>query len=238
MIARLLTVLPLAFSAACSVADTGLRPEHGRLAIAWVRHAPERIALCEQAYRAATTALRHEAASARASDSRPLAVVVDVDETVLDNSSYNAGLVARGESFQPQTWSAWVEERAAPPIPGAVAFARTAAELGVTVFYVTNRTAAEEAATRDNLRALGFPLQDDGDAGFDAVLTRGERAGWEGSAKASRRAAVARTHSVVLYVGDDRGDFPAEGPEAFGETWFVLPNPMYGSWVRALPPDA
>lgn len=238
MIVRFIALFALAFPAACTVAEPGLLPEHGRLAVAWVQHAPERIALCEQTYRAATEALRHRAASARAGSTRPHAIVVDVDETVLDNSSYNAGLVARGESFEPQTWSAWVEERAAPPIPGAVAFARAAAELGVTIFYVTNRTAAEEQATRDNLVALGFPLQDGGDAGFDAVLTRGERAGWEGSGKAPRREAVARTHDILLFIGDDRGDFPADGPESFGETWFVLPNPMYGSWVRSLPLDA
>lgn len=237
MIARVIPFVLLAVSTACAAPDRGLRPEHGRLAVAWVQHAPERVALCEQTYRAATMALRHRAVVTRTGFTRPPAVVVDVDETVLDNSSYNAGLVARGESFQPQTWSAWVEERAAPPIPGAVAFARTAAELGVTVFYVTNRTAAEEQATRDNLRALGFPLQDGGDAGFDAVLTRGERAGWEGSGKAPRREAVARTHDILLFVGDDRGDFPTEGPESFGETWFVLPNPMYGSWVRSMPSD-
>ena len=235
---RLAVVSLLVLATSCAAPDRGMRPEHGRLAVAWVRHSPERIALCEQTYRAATTALRHEAALARTGLPLPLAVVVDVDETVLDNSSYNAGLVKRGEAFQPTTWASWVEERSAPAIPGALAFARTAAELGVTVFYVTNRTVAEEPATRDNLRALGFPLQGGGDAQLDVVLTRGERAGWEGSGKGPRREAVARTHRVVLYVGDDRGDFPVEGPESFGEGWFVLPNPMYGSWARSLPPDA
>lgn len=234
---RLATVSLLALATSCAAPDQGMRPEDGRLAVAWVRHSPERIALCEQTYRAATTALRHEAALSRLGGQLPLAVVVDVDETVLDNSSYNARLVKRGEAFQLATWASWVEERAAPAIPGALAFARTAADLGLRVFYVTNRTAAEEPATRDNLRALGFPLWD-GDDGLDVVLTRGERASWEGSGKATRREAVARTHTIVLYVGDDRGDFPAEGPESFGESWFVLPNPMYGSWVRNLPPDA
>lgn len=235
---RSAAVCLLALATSCVSPEPGMRPEHGRLAVAWVQHSPERVALCEQTYRAATTALRHEAALSRTAPQLPLAVVVDVDETVLDNSSYNAGLVARGEAYRPATWASWVEERAAPAIPGALAFARTAAELGIQVFYVTNRTVAEEPATRDNLRALGFPLKDVGDGGLDLVLTRGERAGWEGSGKAPRREEVARTHRIVLYVGDDRGDFPAEGPESFGASWFVLPNPMYGSWVRNLPPDA
>lgn len=172
----------------------------------------------------------------------PPAVIVDVDETALDNSPFEARMVRRGIEFEPEAWSAWVEEAAAAPVPGALAFAREADRLGVTVFYVTNRDAPLEAATRRNLAAAGFPLAE----GPDVVLARGEREAWT-SDKASPRAAVAERFRVLLVVGDDLGDFaPARVPleeraalvrnhaDRWGERWIVLPNPMYGSWQSAL----
>ncbi|MGH9458717.1 MAG: 5'-nucleotidase, lipoprotein e(P4) family, partial [Thermoanaerobaculia bacterium] len=173
----------------------------------------------------------------------PPAVIVDIDETVLDNSPYEARLIRDRETFSGETWNAWVEERAALAVPGAVEFAREAAARGVTVFYVSNRDASAELATRENLRAAGFPL----DRRTDVVLLRGER-GWTESDKSARRAAVASTHRILLLVGDDLGDFlpnvrvsraerdalVSRYEEKWGTSWFVVPNPMYGSWERAI----
>src|SRR5690606_28088913 len=103
----------------------------------------------------------------------PPAIILDADETVIDNSAYQARLVERNESFDPVTWEAFVNERRSRAIPGAVEFLRMAAQRGVTVFYVTNRSAAEKAATYDNLRALGFPMSDP----EDTVLTIDELQG-------------------------------------------------------------
>ena len=169
-------------------------------------------------------------------------MILDVDETVLDNAPYQARLVLSGEEFSPETWAEWVREEAAEPVPGALSFTRTAAERGVAVYYVTNRDHRLEPATRSNLRELGFPLPD----GEDRLLTQGEREGW-GSDKASRRAHVARDHRVLLLLGDDFNDFVSgvrASPEAyrtlldrhqdrFGRDWFMLPNPTYGTWERA-----
>ncbi|MEZ4380788.1 MAG: 5'-nucleotidase, lipoprotein e(P4) family [Nannocystaceae bacterium] len=173
----------------------------------------------------------------------PPAVILDVDETVLDNSPYQAWLAKVGGRFEPATWSAWVEAREAPAIPGAVDFTRYAASKGVTVFYVSNRDVSGEAATRDNLAAHGFPLAD-GDV--DVVLLKNEREDW-GSAKGTRRAAVAAGFRVVMLVGDNLGDFTdsSEGSmdqrgaivehhgDWWGSRWIMIPNPMYGGWEKA-----
>jgi 5'-nucleotidase (lipoprotein e(P4) family) len=173
----------------------------------------------------------------------PPAVIVDVDETVLDNSAYEAELVVTGALHNPSAWKPWVARAEAAAVPGAVEFARYAASRGVTVFYVTNRGKDEEEATRRNLAALGFPLAETA----DAVLSSDEKPGYS-SDKTSRRAEIARTHRILVLVGDDLNDFVAGAralpeervavaerhAERWGRQWFLLPNSEYGSWERAL----
>ncbi len=176
----------------------------------------------------------------------PAAVIVDVDDTVLDNSPYQARLILDDQEFAGESWRAWVEQAAAEPVPGADEFARWAESRNVTIFYVTNRTTEEEAATRRNLRSAGFPLRDD----IDTVLTKNEREGW-GSDKTPRRAHVARDFRVLLLIGDDLGDFVPRtwsGVESrrqlieanrdrWGRQWLMVPNPTYGSWMSSLLTD-
>src|SRR5690606_11199373 len=133
----------------------------------------------------------------------PPAVIVDVDETVLDNSYYQARMIRDNTAYSEATWGPWVMEARATAIPGAREFAGYAAKKGVTIFYVTNRMSNLEEATRRNLAAEGFPLS----TGVDTVLTRGERKEWSASAKGPRRAHVASTHRILLLIGDDLGDF-------------------------------
>jgi acid phosphatase len=173
----------------------------------------------------------------------PPAVIVDVDETVLDNSPYEAQTILAGHRYEKESWGRWIESAQAEPIPGAVEFARYAASRGVTIYYVTNRDAEEEAATRRNLVEQGFPVPDE----IDTVLVRGERPEYV-SDKTSRRAEVAAKHRVLLLIGDDLNDFvPATLPtpqarialaeqhaSRWGRGWFLLPNPDYGTWERAL----
>jgi 5'-nucleotidase (lipoprotein e(P4) family) len=171
------------------------------------------------------------------------ALILDVDETVLDNSAYQARLIDQGTVFAPATWDAWVQERRAPAVPGVVEFLQAAAQRGVTVFYVTNRNAAGKVATVDNLRALRLPLSEP----EDTVLTVDEAQGW-GSAKGTRRQFIGERYRVLMLVGDNLGDFvdgydttvPARAAlvEPFagwwGRRWFMLPNPTYGSWESAI----
>lgn len=241
----------------------------GLNATLWMQTAAEYVASARQAYRAATVALpdlladsahsaladrgsaegdghraraRGEGAHASGPAGRAPAVILDVDETVLDNSPFQARLVREGRAFGPGIWGEWVREARAEPVPGALDFVRAAREMGVDVFYITNRDHELEPATRRNLRRAGFPL----DAPGDPLLTEGEREGW-GSDKVDRRASVAETHRVLMLVGDDLHDFVAgtdTTPAArralarrhagkWGRSWIMLPNPAYGSWERA-----
>jgi acid phosphatase len=173
----------------------------------------------------------------------PPAIIADVDETILDNSPLEARLAVEGIPYSEAVWKEWVELRAAKALPGAKAFLERAHQQGVTIFYVTNRSAEQEEATRDNLKSEGLPL----DGSEDRVLTKGEN-DW-GSDKITRRQAVAKTHRILLLLGDDLNDFVsgarAQEPETrielarqhadkWGRRWILLPNPIYGSWEASL----
>jgi len=174
--------------------------------------------------------------------SLPPAVVLDVDETILDNSGYQAWNAVKDTTFDPKTWTSYVNTVTSLAIPGAVEFSRYADSKGVKVFYVSNRTAEEEPATRKNLERFGFPL----DGSIDTVLTAREKPDW-GSAKGVRRAFIAKEYRVLLNLGDNFGDFVDEyrGTEAerlavleqhrsrWGREWIMLPNPTYGSFESA-----
>ena len=151
------------------------------------------------------------------------------------------------EAFEQESWHQWVNEASAPPVPGAVGYLAAASRAGIRVFYVTNRHHHLEEATRRNLANVGFPVAAD----EDVVLTRDERPEWTRD-KTSRREYVAGRYRVLQLAGDDLHDFVAvpEGAtvedrlglaeshiERWGVTWFQLPNPIYGSWERAVTPD-
>jgi 5'-nucleotidase (lipoprotein e(P4) family) len=174
--------------------------------------------------------------------SLPPAVILDVDETILDNSGYQAWMIMKGTTFDPKTWNAYVNTVTSLPIPGAVEFAQYAESKGVKVFYVSNRTAEEEAATRKNLEKFGFPMG----GAVDTALMARERPDW-GSAKGTRRAYIAKDYRVLLNLGDNFADFVDEyrGDEAerlavlqqhkdrWGREWIMLANPSYGSFESA-----
>ena len=176
----------------------------------------------------------------------PVAVIFDLDETIIDNAPFQAQLLLDDATFDGKRWGRWVETRKAGEIPGAAAFLRLLQDRGVRVFFVTNRHTSLDTATAANLRALGYPL--DEDAGN--LLSKHKRDGW-GSDKTTRRAHIAKTHRILFLFGDDLNDFVTgargsgvtvatrnQRAEAFrehwGTRWFVLPNPVYGSWERTL----
>jgi acid phosphatase len=201
----------------------------------WFRNSAEYQAVALQTYRMATDRLR-ELSAGRVAGS--WAVVLDADETVLDNSEYQKRLAARKQTFANDTWNAWVREEAAGTIPGAPEFMQAAHDMGGRIAIVTNRDEAVCDATRSNLRRAGVTP--------DVVLCRPPASG----DKNPRFAAVANGSAapgmpplaVLMWVGDNIQDFPAltqgvldQGPsalDAFGRTYIMLPNPMYGSWER------
>ena len=227
-------------------------------AVLWLQRSMEYRALSETVFRAAAERLDAaladpswdalvpaERAAAGDASKLPPAIILDIDETVLDNSAYQARLVVDGKQFADPTWEAWVDERKAIPVPGAVALTRAAADKGVTVFYISNRNASQTGATLDNLRSQGLPVQH-GEVflGLGMEVPGCEQ---EGSGKTCRRQLVGRGHRVLMQFGDQLGDFAqasantpeqhaalhAEFSDWFGERWWMLPNPTYGSWESA-----
>lgn len=177
----------------------------------------------------------------------PPAIIVDADETFINNEPYQARAIRDGRGYTTESWLEWVNEGNAKALPGAAEFARYIASRGATIFYVTNRDyPGEFEATVANLRAQGFPVA--ADAGN--VLLRGTPAA-PAREKGERRRFVGRSHRVLLMLGDNLGDFldgintgVAErrhlmAPYAawWGQRWFMLPNPSYGSWESAVLKD-
>ncbi len=173
----------------------------------------------------------------------PPAIILDVDETVLDNSPYATQSIRAKRRYEEVSWHQWCREARAEAIPGAREFTQYAASRGVTVFFVTNRKAEVHQATRDNLDKQGFPLSAD----RETVFNRGLRPEWDSSDKSSRRAFIANQFRVLMLLGDDLNDFiPAKKSFAerrqlaapfagwWGSRWIILPNPVYGSWEEAV----
>ena len=237
---------------------SGPAPNDNLNAVAWTQTAIEHDLIYREVYRVAGEKLgaaledpswdalpKRDRKQPLAAKLKP-AVIVDIDETVLDNSPYQARLVANGKEYDEFTWSEWCREKRAKPLPGALEFAQAAAKRGVAVFYLSNRAQDLNAATLENLRVDGFPVENDGVfLGLGTIVDGCEQIGTE---KGCRRVLVGRTHRVLMQFGDQIGDFvdvDANTPDGrrgavapysswIGERWFVLPNPTYGSWEPAL----
>lgn len=186
--------------------------------------------------------------------SLPPAIIMDIDETVLNNSGYDAQLILDGETYSYPTWDKWISLSQATAVPGAVDFINYAKKSGVEVFFITNRKCQERAGntdkcpqksdTIDNLESVGIP-----GITSSTVLLRKEQEGWLGE-KSSRRQFVAERYRIVMLFGDDLGDFLpdvkknitlsqraqliAKNKEKWGSVWYMLPNPKYGSWLHLL----
>ncbi|OYU04696.1 MAG: acid phosphatase [Pseudomonas sp. PGPPP1] len=175
----------------------------------------------------------------------PPAVVVDIDETVLDNVPLNARDILSNQVYSYDRWNTWVDQAKAQALPGAVSFLQAADKKGITVYYITNREHSQVQATVNNLRLRGFPV-----AHNEQVLAAGTPTGHceqAGYGKNCRRQWVASHARVLMLAGDSLGDFvqaehntladqrKAAAPYLawLGQRWFVLPNPTYGNWYSA-----
>jgi 5'-nucleotidase (lipoprotein e(P4) family) len=200
----------------------------------WVRDSAEFRAAVLQAYRVAGAHVEAQAAS-RAPGT--WAVTLDADETVIGNVQYQIEQHGRGMKFGSETWDAWVRRREATALPGAGAFLTRVRALGGRIAIVTNRLVSQCADTEAVFRAHALV--------YDVMLCRPDGTP---SDKNPRFAAVASGQAfglstpldVVAYLGDNIHDFPAlsqasrdQGDaafESFGVRFFLVPNPMYGSW--------
>ncbi|WP_411959519.1 5'-nucleotidase, lipoprotein e(P4) family [Pseudomonas sp. s4] len=222
-------------------------------AVLWTQTSVEHDLLFRQVYANATRqldqALADPAWDALAQAPRPLeglapALIVDIDETLLDNVPLNARAIIKDRSYDYDAWYLWVDRAKAPALPGAVDFLQAAARRGITPYYLTNREPGQEQATLKNLRRAGFPIDSPAQ-----ILTAGTAIGGcqaSGSDKTCRRQWVGTQARVLMQVGDSFGDFMATtGSQQaqldaarpyfgwLGERWFLLPNPTYGSWYSA-----
>lgn len=244
---------PVEAGAADSPADDNLN------AVLWVQASAEYRAAAETVYHAAAdkldTALAQahwdalvpsERDNAGSTAGLKPAVIMDVDETVLDNSPYQARLVRDQAQYSDPTWDLWVAEKKAKAVPGVVDFAKAATARGVTILYVSNRAVHLKDATLANLKAVGMPVANDNVfLGLGTVVPGCEQ---HGSEKNCRRRLAGREYRVLMQFGDQLGDFVevADNTQAartallgqygdwFGERWWMLPNPTYGSWEPAL----
>ncbi len=223
---------------------TALLPAAGlaqgsHLAVKWVRDSEEYATITRQIYRQAGRAV--EAAARQVPRGRPWAVVLDVDETALDNSVYQLERAAYDLPFEAASWNAWTMRAEAGVVPGVQEFIAAARRLGGRVAWITNRAAVSTDVTRANLERFGLYDAADrlclltADTAYTKAVRRREVAtgagacGWAGERV-----------TVLVFVGDQLGDFPAAGEDdpdagadaAFGTRYFLLPDPMYGSWER------
>ncbi len=237
--------------------------QHDNLnAVLWMQKSAEYRALARQAFRMAEDNLERALADRRWTaaleqvdeyENLPPAVILDVDETVLDNSRYQAWLIRKNKKYSSISWDWWISTGKAEAIPGALEFIRQARKKGVRVFLVSNRSCRKRKGNTDpcpqkrdiiaNLERLGLK-----GIGPKQILLRGERKEW-GSEKKDRRFLLSVRYRILMLFGDDLGDFipgvrklswqkRAELVEKYrmrwGVRWYMLPNPSYGSWQRVL----
>ena len=236
---------------------------HNLNSVLWVQTAAEYQANAYQAYNAAMqnieTAIADHRWTAAIEQTHnfydlPPAVILDLDETVFDTSEFQAQLVIDGSGFQVSVWDKWLKMRRAESIAGAVDFIDQIQAKGIETFFITNRecrkrqdrvsSCPQKTDTIENLKNIGIMGIDESN-----VLLKNEYSDW-GSEKQTRRKFVAQKYRILMIFGDDLGDFipnvkkeitpekrcelTAVFHENWGRKWFILPNPMYGSWHQIL----
>ncbi len=203
----------------------------------YVQKSAEYEALCLQAYAQAEAQLLEYFENG---GGKP-AVVLDLDETVLDNSAYTAWQILADRPYDDDTWNQWVEDASAPAVPGAVRFLNIADSLGAELYYISNRDVSGLEATIRNMADLGINRVEE-DRFFLKTTT---------SDKTGRRKDVMDTGwNLIMLIGDNLGDFDriwdkpapledrskmvANRRAQFGTVFIVLPNPLYGTWLQAI----
>lgn len=237
---RTTAIVPLLLVlAACTTGTAGgpapVAPETASLPddVQWVRNSAEHDAAFRQTFLLAGEELRRRAAAVRPGT---WATVLDADETTLDNSEFERDLARSPNEYDEESWNDWVRERRAPALPGAADYVRLARALGGRVIIVSNRAEEVCDATRENLAAVGIAA--------DLVLCK--RAGESDKNPRFERIAAGTASAdlppleVLVWIGDNIRDFPRLSQELrfapdsafapFGRSFFILPNPMYGSW--------
>ncbi len=206
------------------------------MSVLWYKQSAEMKACYYQTFNFAKKLLDEKIAGEE-TNKLPKAVVVDVDETMLDNSPYEVELINTGIAYTSESWKAWTDKASAKALPGSLDFVKYAESKGVEVFYISNRKLNEVESTMKNLKNIGFPYADK-----KHILFKDQT-----SDKTERRANVSENYEIILLIGDNLRDFDElfknretnngfdiveENKEAFGDKFLILPNPMYGEWGK------
>lgn len=239
-IAILVSSLAIANEAPKTEADyQSLLSEQYTLQLNYVQRSGEVKALYRQVFNMA----KYQFDKSMPSDGKKKAVVVDLDETMMDNSPYTGWEILNNQPFTGETWDMWNEARETLSTAGAVDFSHYINDNGGTIFYVSNRSNKKFKATTDNLKALGFSGVSE-----DTVLLKTTTSLKEARFKQIRDMG----YDIVLFIGDNLNDFTDIGyrgsneerikfvednAEQFGTKFFVMPNPIHGGWERGLHPD-
>ena len=218
----------------CKESEVKNSNEYKVQAQVWTQNSAEYRALCFQAFNTAKINIDSFLSSEKKYD-RPLAIITDVDETVLDNSPYDGRLILEDISYDRESWVEWGNLEIAEAIPGSLEFLTYASEKGIKVFYVSNRYSEQLESTINNLKRLGFP-----NVSESTVLLRSDS-----RSKSERRNSISDGHEVIMLIGDNLSDFndkfevkiseerinyTNEMRGNFGTKLIVLPNPNYGDW--------
>jgi len=210
--------------------------EHLAMAVLYQQTAAEYRALCYQAFNIATHQLNQNLRIMGLQKQQ--AVVVDIDETVLDNSPHEAKCILNNDIY-PAYWEEWINAIDAKPVPGSLKFLQYAESKGFEVYYVTNRKEKYRQQTLENLKKVDFPFADN-----DHLYLRTDE-----SSKEARRKKISETKAITMLIGDNLNDFANvfekksvterfilvdEMKTEFGSRFIVLPNAMYGAWEGAL----
>ncbi len=220
--------------ASCSQQKIKEQRSFDLMAIAYHRYAAETKALQYQAFNTAKDFLSQQI---KQKSKKPKAVILDIDETILDNAPYQVEANIKNEMF-PIGWYEWTGKGIAPSIPGAKEFLNFAEQSQVTAILVTNRSVEEKEATLKNLKEQGLEIP------ADNIYFKTDV-----SSKETRRQAIAKNYHVVMLIGDNLADFDAlydqrawdnrnaatdKLSSMFGRKYIILPNPMYGDWEGSL----
>lgn len=211
-------------------------------AVLWQQTAAEYDALCYQAYQIATKRIDDYNAGISAMETdKPKAIILDIDETVLNNSAYNGWLVLNNKEYSEESWEEWVKREEATLIAGAKEFIDYSMSSGFTIFFVTNRTKSTNKHTTSNLLKYGV------EATTDNTYFKTE----DNSSKSQRRENINNNYEIFILIGDNLADFDdiyedkssdinerknslEQFKSEFGKRFILLPNVMYGGWENAL----
>ena len=224
---RLLVIFCLFFTFGCC-SNKVSQKDHSMY---WHKNSAEYKALCLQAYNAAKNKLDIELSK---NIDETLAIVADLDETILNNTPYNEMLIEENTSFNQENWSDWVNKKIATAVPGSLDFFKYADSKGVEIIYLSNRRVENYEPTKENLISLGFPFKES----TQMLLRTNSRD------KDERRKSI-ENYNIIMFVGDNLGDFDStffdkdneerweiskSKKEKFGDSFILIPNLIYGDW--------